>query len=119
MPRPVAAAAKTGKVPTILAGTPHGPGAAMSITDFLFSLHKLLAWLFALLTVVLPQHLLGPLSTADVPAATPAATTQLCMRTPLPPRKLVRAVLPPSNADETGEAASQNTEPASPPKTKQ
>lgn len=121
IPRPVAAPAKTGKAPTILAGTPHGPGAAMSITDFLFSLHKLLAWLFALLTVLLPQHLLGPLSTADTPAAVPAATTQLCMPTPLQPRKLARAVLPPSSADEAGAAAiaSEPPDPASPPQAKQ
>ncbi|WP_143014631.1 hypothetical protein [Pseudoxanthomonas sp. CF125] len=123
IPRPVAAAAKTGKVPTILAGTPHGPGAAMSITDFLFSLHKLLAWLFALLTVLLPQHLLGPLPATDTPAAVPAAatTTQLCVQTPAPPRKLARAVLPPSNTDEAGTAAnaSDGSEPRSAPRTKQ
>lgn len=120
IPRPVAAPAKTGKAPTILAGTPHGPGAAMSITDFLFSLHKLLAWLFALLTVLLPQHLLGPLSTADTPAAVPAATTQLCMPTPLQPRKLARAVLPPSSAEAGAAAiASEPPDPASPPQAKQ
>lgn len=121
IPRPVAAPAKTGKAPTILAGTPHGPGAAMSITDFLFSLHKLLAWLLALLTVLLPQHLLGPLPAADATAAVPAATTQLCMQTPVPPRKLARAALPPSNADEAGAAAtaSENPDPASPSRTKQ
>jgi hypothetical protein len=123
IPRPVAAAAKTGKAPTILAGTPHGPGAAMSITDFLFSLHKLLAWLLALLTVLLPQHLLGPLSAADAPAAVPAAatTTQLCMQASVPPRKLARAVLPPSNTDEAGAAAtaSDSSDSTSPPRTKQ
>jgi hypothetical protein len=123
IPRPVAAAAKTGKAPTILAGTPHGPGAAMSITDFLFSLHNLLAWLFALLTVLLPQHLLDPLPVAGTPAAAPAAatTTQLCVQTPVPPRKLARAVLPPSNTDEAGAAAnaSDGSDPRSAPRTKQ
>jgi hypothetical protein len=95
----------------------------MSITDFLFSLHKLLAWLLALLTVLLPQHLLGPLSAADTPAAVPAAatTTQLCVQASVPPRKLTRAVLPPSNADEAGAAAtaSDGSDPTSPPRTKQ
>lgn len=95
----------------------------MSITDFLFSLHKLLAWLFALLTVLLPRHLLAPLPTADAPAAVPAATTQLCLQTPLPPRRLARAVLGPANAAEAGAAAtasaSENSDPASAPRTKQ
>jgi hypothetical protein len=92
----------------------------MSITDFLFSLHKLLAWLFALLTVMLPQHLLGPLSAADAPGM-PVAATQLCMPAPQPQRKPARAVLPPSSAEEASAAvnASDNSSPACPPHTKQ
>ncbi|WP_163841107.1 hypothetical protein [Pseudoxanthomonas sacheonensis] len=95
----------------------------MSITDFLFSLHKLLAWLLALLTVLLPQHLLGPLPAAGTPAAAPAAatTTQLCVQTPVPPRKLARAVLLPSNTDEAGAATnvSDGPDPRSASRTKQ
>lgn len=89
----------------------------MSITDFLFSLHKLLAWLLALLTVLLPQHLLAPLS-AETPAAAPIAPPQLCMQAPAPaPRGLAHAVLPPSSVDEAGAAAqaSEGSDPATSP----
>ena len=77
----------------------------MSITDFLFSLHKLLAWLFTLLTVLLPQHLLAPLSATGTPATAYAAAPQLCVRTLALPHKLDRVALPPSNADEAGASA--------------
>jgi hypothetical protein len=114
IPRPVGPIAKTGKAPTILAGTPHGPDAAMSITDFLFSLHKLLAWLLSLLTLLLPQHLLAP-SQADTPATVQAAP-QLCAKTPAPPRKLDRLAWPSTDADEARAAvpASENQDAAVP-----
>ena len=88
----------------------------MSITDFLFSLEKLLAWLFALLTVVLPQHLLAPLSEAGTPVAAYAAEPQLCVLTSTPPPKLVRAVLPSSDASDGGAStpASKDTDAAAP-----
>ena len=88
----------------------------MSITDFLFSLEKLLAWLFALLTVVLPQQLLAPLSEAGTPVAAYAAAPSLCVRTSTPSLKLVRAVLPPSRAEDAGASASAsgNTDAAAP-----
>jgi hypothetical protein len=76
----------------------------MSITDFLFSLHKLLAWLFALLTVLLPQHLLAPLPEAD-PPATVYAAPQLCAKTPAPPRKRDRIALPSSDAEDQAGAS--------------
>lgn len=83
----------------------------MSITDFLFSLHKLLAWLFALLTVLLPQHLLAPLPTADTTATVHAPAPQLCVQTAAPPRKLDCAALPPSHADKAGASASASEDP--------
>ncbi|HEX7802683.1 MAG TPA: hypothetical protein VF471_08005 [Pseudoxanthomonas sp.] len=83
----------------------------MSITDFLFSLHKLLAWLFALLTVLLPQHLLAPLPAAEAIATVHAPAPQLCVQTPAPPRKLDRVALPPSHADKAGTSVSASGDP--------
>lgn len=93
----------------------------MGITDFLFSLHKLLAWLLALLTVLLPQHLLAPLSPADTAAPVHTPAPQLCLQAPAPPRKLDRVALAPSDADKDDASAPASEDPdaarpASPPK---
>ena len=70
----------------------------MSNTDFLLSLRKLLAWLFAFLSALLPQHLMAQLSAADVSPTVHATPSQLYAQTATPPRNLDRAVLPQSNA---------------------
>jgi hypothetical protein len=69
----------------------------MSSTDFLFSLRKLLAWLFAFLSALLPQHLIAQLSAAEVSPAIHAAPAQLYAQTATPPRKLGRVALPQSS----------------------
>lgn len=76
----------------------------MSSTDFLFSLHKLLAWLFAFLSALLPQHLMAQLSETDVPPTVHATPSQLYARTATPPRNLDRAVLPQSDAGKAADA---------------
>ena len=88
----------------------------MSITDFLFSLEKLLAWLFALLTVVLPQHLLAPLSEVDTSVMAYAAAPPLCVGTSTPPHTLVRVALPLSRGDDADASASspKDKNPATP-----
>ncbi|MDR6843236.1 hypothetical protein [Pseudoxanthomonas sacheonensis] len=82
----------------------------MSSTDFLFSLHKLLAWLFAFLSALLPQHLIAQLSAADVSPAIHAAPSQLQAQTATPPRNLNRVVLPRSNADKAADASAAGSE---------
>jgi len=88
----------------------------MGITDFLFSLHKLLAWLFAMLTVLLPQHLLAPLSPADIAVAVPAPAAHFCAQTAPPPHNLDRVALSPSAAgkDAVTVSASKRPGPAMP-----
>ncbi|MGH8026100.1 MAG: hypothetical protein ACREO0_05155 [Pseudoxanthomonas sp.] len=81
----------------------------MSSTDFLFCLHKLLAWLFAFLSALLPQHLMAQLSAADITPAAYAAPSRLCVRTVTPPHNLGRAVLPQSGADKANATASTST----------
>ena len=76
----------------------------MSSTDFLFSLRKLLAWLFAFLSALLPQHLMAQLSAGDVSPAVQAAPSQLHARTATPPRNLDRVALRQSNAGKAAEA---------------
>lgn len=77
----------------------------MSSTDFLFSLRKLLAWLFAFLSALLPQHLMAQLSEATVSPAVHAAPSQLYAQTATPPRNLDRVVLPHSSAGEAAAAS--------------
>jgi len=66
----------------------------MSSTDFLFCLRKLLAWLFAFLSALLPQHLMAQLSATEVSRAIHAPPSQLYARNATPPRKLERVALP-------------------------
>lgn len=88
----------------------------MGVTDFLFSLHKLLAWLFAMLTVLLPQHLLAPLSPADTAVTVHAPAAQFCAQASAPPRKLDRVALAPPAAKKSGASASASEDlyPATP-----
>jgi hypothetical protein len=82
----------------------------MSSTDFLFSLRKLLAWLFAFLSALLPQHLIAQLSAAEVSPAIHAAPSQLYARTATPPRKLDRVALPQSSAGKADDASASESE---------
>jgi len=82
----------------------------MSSTDFLFSLHKLLAWLFAFLSALLPQHLMAQLSEADVSPAVQATPSKLYAQTAAPPRNLDRVVLPHSNAGKAVDASASGPE---------
>lgn len=77
----------------------------MSSTDFLFSLRKLFAWLFAFLSALLPQHLMAQLSAANVSPAVHAAPSKLYAQTATPPRNLDHLVLPHSNADKAAAAS--------------
>ena len=77
----------------------------MSNTDFLFSLRKLLAWLFAFLSALLPQHLMAQLSEANVSQTVHATPSKLYAQTATPPRNLDRVVLPHSNAGKAADAS--------------
>jgi hypothetical protein len=81
----------------------------MSSTDILFSLRKLLAWLFAFLSALLPQHLIAQLS-AEVSPAIHVAPAQLYARTATPPRKLDRVALPQSSASKADGASASESE---------
>lgn len=82
----------------------------MSSTDFMFSLRKLLAWLFAFLSALLPQHLMAQLSAADVSPAVHAAPSQLHAQTAMPLRNLDRVALPQSNAGKAADASAPGSE---------
>ena len=75
----------------------------MSSTDFLFSLRKLLAWLFAFLSALLPQHLMAQLSEVGVSPAVHATSSQLYAQAAMPPRNLDRAVLPQPDVGKTAD----------------
>lgn len=80
----------------------------MSSTDFLFSLRKLLAWLFAFLSALLPQHLMAQLSALEVPPAIHAPSPQYAQSAKLP-QKLDRAALPQSDAKADASATASET----------
>ena len=80
----------------------------MSSTDFLLCLRKLLAWLFAFLSALLPQHLMAQLSAAEVPSALHAPPSQLYARNAIPPRKLERVALPRSEEATADDRAQKN-----------
>lgn len=82
----------------------------MSNTDFLFSLRKLLAWLFAFLSALLPQHLMAQLSEANVSQTVHATPSKLYAQTATPPRNLDRVVLPHSNASKADDASAPGSE---------
>lgn len=77
----------------------------MSSTDFLLSLRKLLAWLFAFLSALLPQHLIAQLSAAEVSPAIHVAPAQLYARTATPLRKPDHVALPQSGAGKADDAS--------------
>jgi hypothetical protein len=79
----------------------------MSSTDFLFSLRKLLAWLFAFVSALLPQHLMAELSAMEVPPAI-HAPPQYAQVAKLP-QSLDRAALPQSNAKADASAPASET----------
>ena len=90
MPGPVAPPAKPGMA-RLSSAAFHMAGCDMS-ADFLFSLQKLLSWLFAFLTALLPQHLIAQLSEADRPIA--AYTT--AAEAPRPPPAAYATSEPPT-----------------------
>lgn len=82
-------------------------GCAMSSTDFLFCLHKLLAWLFAFLSALLPQHLIAQLSAMEVSPVAHAPRSQLYAQAAVPPRELDRVALPRSKEAEADARAAK------------